>query len=65
MGVKVEFTPIVTASEVRGQLDKFEAMFGVPSDRFYEAFMNGQLDESGDFDEWSSLYSTWLLSNPE
>ncbi len=50
---------IFTASTLEERLRQFEIRFDLPSDRFIEAFQNGELHESEEFLDWSLLYSAW------
>ena len=52
------------------KLSNFEAEFGVKSQEFYSAFINGELEEFDalddfrmEFIQWSALYKTWLSLN--
>jgi hypothetical protein len=47
------------------ELLTFERKYGVRSETFYAAFVNGEEPEDDhwvlDFGEWASIYKTWLL----
>jgi hypothetical protein len=54
-------------SNLESGLSRFEARFGVKSQDFYGAMMNGELEEFDaldeyrmEFIEWLALYETWL-----
>lgn len=51
------------------ELLAFERKFGIRSETFYPAYMNGEEpeDESWvlDFGEWASIYRTWLTRQAE
>lgn len=51
------------------ELLDFERKFGIRSETFYPAYMNGEEpeDESWvlDFGEWGSVYRTWLTRQTE
>ncbi len=47
----------------------FERKFGLRSETFYPAFLNGEEPENDswvlDFGEWASVYRTWLTRQAE
>lgn len=46
--------------EIRAELDRFEAAYGVPSDRLGDAFVvEGELRETADFRRWDFVYACW------
>jgi hypothetical protein len=51
------------------ELLDFERKFGIRSEAFYTAYMNGEEPEDDswvlDFGEWSSVYRTWLKRQAE
>lgn len=51
------------------ELLTFERKFGIRSETFYPAYMNGEEPEDDnwvlDFGEWSSVYRTWLTRQAE
>jgi hypothetical protein len=51
------------------ELLDFERKFGIRSETFYAAYMNGEEPEDDawvlDFGEWASLYRTWLTRQAE
>jgi hypothetical protein len=53
--------------KLKAELGRFEIRFGVQSEDFYTAMMNGDLEEFDALDEyrmafveWLALYETWL-----
>lgn len=56
--VKSNVRPLDLA-DLRSQVVAFEDRYGAPSERLYEVFtVNGVLQESADFREWSFVYGT-------
>jgi hypothetical protein len=51
------------------ELLAFERKYGVRSETFYAAYMNGEEPEDDrwvlDFGEWASVYRTWLTRQAE
>ena len=51
------------------ELLAFERRYGVRSETFYPAYMNGEEPEEDgwvlDFGEWASVYRTWLARQAE
>ena len=51
------------------ELLAFERRYGVRSETFYPAYMNGEEPEDDswvlDFGEWASVYRTWLARQAE
>jgi hypothetical protein len=54
-------------TKLEAELGRFETRFGVKSQEFYEAMMQGDLEEFDalddyrmEFVEWLALYKTWL-----
>jgi hypothetical protein len=60
-GMAVLVTKIDT-HEVELRLKDFESRFGLPSNRFIEAFQNGELDDSPEFFEWDMLYTAYVAA---
>ena len=62
-----EILPDIHALEE--ELLAFERKYGIRSETFYAAYMNGEEpeDESWvlDFGEWASIYRTWLARQAE
>ena len=53
----------LTPTDVRAELDAWEAKYGVASDRLADAFRDpatGVLTETDDFHTWSQTYDVWL-----
>lgn len=48
-------------NQIKGELEKFEKIYNMPSEVFYKKFEAGKLGDNGDFFEWSSLYENILL----
>ena len=48
-------------NQIKRELEKFETHYKMTSSRFYEKFEAGELGDSEDFFEWSSLYENMLL----
>jgi hypothetical protein len=52
-------------AELRVQLDKFEARYGIPSARLADAFRDqrtGELKETEEFHAWAQRYAAWELA---
>jgi len=49
------------SDQINRELVKFETLYKMTSSRFYEKFEAGELGDSEDFFEWSSLYDNMLL----
>lgn len=49
------------SGQINRELKKFETRYKMTSRRFYEKFEAGELGDSEDFFEWSSLYENILL----
>jgi len=51
------------------ELLEFERKYGIRSETFYAAYMNGEEPEDDawvlDFGEWASVYKTWLERQAE
>ncbi len=51
------------------ELLEFERKYGIRSETFYPAYMNGEEPEDDawvlDFGEWASVYKTWLERQAE
>ena len=51
------------------ELLAFERKYGIRSETFYAAYINGEEPESDnwvlDFSEWGSVYKTWLESQAQ
>jgi hypothetical protein len=51
------------------ELLEFERKYGIRSETFYAAYVNGEEPEDDawvlDFGEWASVYKTWLESQAE
>ena len=51
------------------ELLAFERKYGLRSEKFYAAYVEGEEPEDGswalDFGEWSSVYRTWLQRQAE
>ena len=51
------------------ELLAFERKYGIRSETFYAAYMNGEEPEDDrwmlDFGEWASIYRTWLTRQAE
>ena len=51
------------------ELLEFERKYGIRSENFYAAYMNGEEPEDDswvlDFGEWASVYRTWLKREAE
>jgi hypothetical protein len=51
------------------ELLEFERKYGIRSEAFYAAYMNGEEPEDDswvlDFGEWASVYRTWLKRQAE
>jgi len=60
------FTDIHALEE---ELLEFERKYGIRSETFYAAYMNGEEPEDDawvlDFGEWASVYKTWLERQAE
>lgn len=63
MGAHYELD-ITAPEDLEHRLREFERRYGVPSERFPDAFRdeNGRLRESDDFHEWSSIYAAWRVA---
>ncbi|HLP45416.1 MAG TPA: hypothetical protein VK186_22480 [Candidatus Deferrimicrobium sp.] len=48
-------------NQIKHELEKFETLYKMTSSRFYEKFEAGELGDSEDFFEWSSLYENMIL----
>lgn len=50
-------------TRLRGELDRFEERYGLPSDRLAEAFTgpDGDLDESEDFHAWGKAWASYQI----
>lgn len=62
MGTTVRLQP-TSGHDLRARLDDFERRYQCTSDTFYKAFMNGDLDETEDFLDWSILYSAHQIAS--
>ena len=48
----------VTVKDLQARLSEYEERYGFPSDRLTDAFtVNGELQETEDFLDWSTLYA--------
>lgn len=43
-------------AQLRADLDRFEARYGLDSGAFYERFSRGEMGDDADFVEWASVY---------
>jgi hypothetical protein len=59
--VSVKLEPI-GRREIELRLSAFEEHFGMPSERFIEAFRNGALHETSEFHEWAALLAARELT---
>jgi hypothetical protein len=54
VGMAVKVLPL-GIKEIEMRLGSYEDKFGQPSDSFVEAFRNGKLEETPEFDHWALL----------
>ena len=47
------------ASELQAKLQAYEHQYQMPSDVFYQRFMEGTLGDAIDYFEWSVVYDLW------
>ena len=60
---------LIDIHSLEEELLAFERKYGLRSEIFYPAYMNGEEPEDDswvlDFGEWASVYSTWLMRQAE
>jgi hypothetical protein len=60
---------LIDIHALEGELLEFERSYGIRSEIFYAAYMNGEEPEEDswalDFGEWASIYRTWLTRQAE
>jgi hypothetical protein len=58
---------ILDIQSLQEDLLKFERRYGLSSETFYAAYVSGEEPENDswvlDFNEWASIYRTWLAKS--